>query len=343
MVGESSLPVLHDLNREDGLDALGLNLDELGDISVLPFRVRDGDDASCLNLNRAQQPSLLGVDVSERNGEESRLVSRGAFRFVKSIDDSKGSRAWKLLEWAESDSAIPAIGDQATVFWALGLKVGDTLEYRDEAGDNFNLKIVAMTANTLLQGKLLIDERAFVDKFPNLSGYRMFLVDVPDEQHIERASRVLSRGLQDWGMEISTAEQRMAIYDEVENTYMSIFQALGSLGLILGSIGLGVVVLRNMMERRGELALLQAVGFGRPTVRWFVLAEHWMLLLIGVGCGVAAAAVAVVPALNQPWQQVPYTRVALTLMAVVASGALWAYLATVAARSGKMVEGLRSE
>ena len=67
LVGESSLPVLHDLNREDGLDALGLNLDELGDISVLPFRVRDGDDASCLNLNRARCTPGTSVSHHERS------------------------------------------------------------------------------------------------------------------------------------------------------------------------------------------------------------------------------------------------------------------------------------
>ena len=33
----------------------------------------------------------------------------------------------------------------------------------------------------------------------------------------------------------------------------------GGLGLLLGSVGLGVVVLRNVLERRGELALLLAV------------------------------------------------------------------------------------
>jgi ABC-type antimicrobial peptide transport system permease subunit len=33
--------------------------------------------------------------------------------------------------------------------------------------------------------------------------------------------------------------------------------------LLLGSAGLGVVVLRNVLERRGELGLLSAVGFRR--------------------------------------------------------------------------------
>ena len=86
----------------------------------------------------------------------------------------------------------------------------------------------------------------------------------------------------------------------VQNTYLSIFQVLGGLGLILGSAGLGVVLLRNVLERRGELACLQAVGFGRPALVRLVLWEHWVLLGMGLAGGVAAAIVAVLPALRSP-------------------------------------------
>ena len=35
---------------------------------------------------------------------------------------------------------------------------------------------------------------------------------------------------------------------------------LGGLGLLLGSVGLGMLLLRNTLERRGELALAAALG-----------------------------------------------------------------------------------
>ena len=37
-------------------------------------------------------------------------------------------------------------------------------------------------------------------------------------------------------------------------------QALGRLGLLLGAVGLAIVLLRGVWERRGELALLRALG-----------------------------------------------------------------------------------
>jgi len=53
----------------------------------------------------------------------------------------------------------------------------------------------------------------------------------------------------------------------VQNTYLNTFQVLGALGLLLGSAGLGVVVLRNVLERRAELAAMLATadsGDGKP-------------------------------------------------------------------------------
>jgi ABC-type antimicrobial peptide transport system permease subunit len=229
------------------------------------------------------------------------------------------------------------------VYWALGRNVGDTIDYVDEHGRGFKLKIVGMTANTILQGSLLIDEHAFTQHFPNASGYQMFLIDSTEDAGASQISQTLSHGLRDWGLEVTSASRRLALYNEVENTYLSIFQALGGLGLILGSVGLGIVVLRNVLERRSELAVLRAVGFRRSAVHKQVVTEHWLLLGLGVACGVVSAAVAVLPALQTSGRTMPYGQLLLTLAAVTASGALWTYLAAKAALHGNILRALRKE
>src|SRR4029434_7572296 len=109
----------------------------------------------------------------------------------------------------------------------------------------------------------------------------MFLIDVPSNMPLTNVSAALSRGLQDVGLEVTPATQRLAAFNAVQNTYLNTFQILGGLGLLLGSGGLGVVVLRNVFERRGELALMQAVGFPQPKLRRLVLTEHIWLLSVG--------------------------------------------------------------
>jgi ABC-type antimicrobial peptide transport system permease subunit len=110
---------------------------------------------------------------------------------------------------------------------------------------------------------------------------------------------------------------------------------LGGLGLVLGSVGLGLVVLRNMLERRGELAMLRAVGFGRGQLKRMVFYEHWGLMLAGLVCGVISALVAVIPAFQSPGGQVPYISLAVTITGIAISGAAWVWIAgTLALRAG---------
>jgi len=149
--------------------------------------------------------------------------------------------------------------------------------------------------------------------------------------------------LQDVGLELTSAVQRLDAFNAVENTYLGTFQILGGLGLLLGSAGLGVVVLRNVLERRGELAVLLAMGFRRPLLQRLVLTEHGALLGLGLGIGLVAAAVAVLPALLSPERHLPYVSLALTLGAVLLNGALWTWVAIRYALRGNLLGALRNE
>src|SRR5690606_41386733 len=89
--------------------------------------------------------------------------------------------------------------------------------------------------------------------------------------------------------------ERLADFLAVQNTYLSTFQTLGGLGLLLGTLGLGTVMLRNVLERRGELALLRAVGFRRGQVTSMVLVENAFLLLWGLSAGAISPLMAMSP------------------------------------------------
>ena len=315
------------------------------DISAVAFRVRDGDEASCLNLNHARTPRLLGVNPEE-------LRKRGAFTFAEVMKGLPKEKGWGLLKGEGSNEAngghrpplpeIPAIGDENSILWAMGKKIGDTVDYTDAQGRPFKVRLVGALANSVLQGSLIIDENEFVKRFPDESGYRMFLFDAPSDQ-VNEISGLMTRALRDVGLELTPAARRLNEFNAVQNTYLSTFQILGGLGLLLGSAGLGVVVLRNVQERRGELALLLAVGFRRRSLEWLVLSEHGLLLGAGLAVGVLAAAVAVLPALLSPGSQIPYASLGLTLAAVLANGLIWTWAATRLALRGRLVDALWNE
>jgi putative ABC transport system permease protein len=328
LIGETALPVLHDLNTEDGRDFFGLNAQDLEGVSFVPLRVRDGDDASCLNLNRAQQPQLLGVNPQL-------LQSRRAFTFTK-------NSVWTILQERLPDGAVTAIGDANSIRWALGKKIGDTLDYVDERGNLFKVRIVGAVANSILQGSLIIDERAFIERFPGEAGYRMFLIDAPSNS-IAEVSATLSRALQDVGLELTPAPRRLAAFNAVQNTYLNTFQVLGGLGLLIGTAGLGVVVLRNVLERRSELGLLQALGYERGLLHRLVLSEHIGLLALGLLIGIVAALCAIIPFLFLGRSGLSFNSLGLTLAAVVVAGVVCATVATWSALRGNLLAALRNE
>jgi hypothetical protein len=328
LFGQSSIGILHDLSSKEGRRSMSLDDSSLEDMQVVQLRVRDGDDASCFNLNRAQSPQLLGVQPDQ-------LKERGSFTFTD-------KEAWNLLNRDLGQDIVPAVGDYATVIWALGKSVGDQLQYSDDKGNSFKLQIVGLLKNSILQGSLIIPQDEFIRRFPSEEGYRMLLIDCP-QQKIDAVTDKLSFGLKDFGLDLIPAEQRLAEFSAVENTYLSIFQLLGGLGLILGSVGLGLVVLRNVLDRRGELAMLRAVGFDKIALRKMIFHEHSGLMLGGLACGVVAALVAVGPTLKSPGTQAASFSLILTIAAIGISGMLWIWIAANFVLSGKMLDALRSE
>jgi len=345
LMGESTIPVVHDLNSQSGRDFFALSVADLNGVKVVPFRVREGDEASCLNLNAAQKPKLLGVKPE---------LLEGRFGFQKGAGWSglKADGGWKMEDGKvgpkgianspATSEEIPAIGDANSIQWAMHKNVGDTIDYMDERGQPFKVRIVGAVANSILQGQLIIDETEFVKRFPGESGYGMFLIDAPTNR-VTEVSATLSRALQDAGLELTPAPQRLEQFNAVQNTYLGTFQVLGGLGLLLGSVGLGIVVLRNVLERRGELAVLMAVGFHKSRLQGLLLIENGALLALGLGIGVIAAAVAVLPAVLAPSGQLPVGSLTLTLAAVFVNGALWTWVATRFAVRGDLLKALRNE
>jgi putative ABC transport system permease protein len=334
LYGESTMPVYSDLNREDGREDYTLDPTELEGARIVQMRLRDGDEASCLNLNRAQAPRLLGVSPEE-------LRQRKSFQFGSLSDKSLSGDPWRVLEARQPDGAIPAVGDTNTVVWSIGKGLGDVVPCVDERGITRKLRIVGILGNSVLQGGLVVNEADFVQMFPSLSGYQVFLVDAP-KAAAGRVQKELLRGLEDQGIDLMLSSERLAAFSSVEETYLSIFAALGGLGLLLGSAGLGVIVLRNVLERRSELALLRAVGFRRNALYRLIFSEHSLLLLLGLLVGVIAALAAVVPTVTSVGIA-PVLSVGSTLIVVLLSGLVWTLLATVAALRGPLLSALRNE
>jgi hypothetical protein len=328
------VPLVHDPNARDGRELLGVP--EGGTLSIDPLRVLPGEDASCLNLYEPTNPRILGVS--------RRVIDSGRFAFQESLAATDGDRAnpWRLLLPEVNDGVVPVAADANSMTYVLHKKLGDDIVIT-RGGQQIRLRLVAALRDSVFQSELLMSDANFVRLFPEEQGYRLLLVDAPAGQ-ADRVAQDIERTAGDLGADAIPTAQRLAEFHAVENTYLSTYQALGGLGLLVGTIGLAAVLLRNVLERRREIALLRAVGYARSDLFRMVAAENAVLLGCGLLVGAVSAFIAIAPAAVERGVRLPVGLggVAL-LLAVVGAGLLSSVLATRAAWRESLLGALRSE
>jgi putative ABC transport system permease protein len=340
LLAGSELPLLYNPNDAAGREALQLQAPELANVRFTRFRVRQGEDASCLNLYRPSNPTIVAAEAG--------FIESNRFTFSSTLAASEAERAnpWLLLRRTFDDGAVPVVADATSMEYVLHVGVGDTFSIDTGAAQPLAVRFVAALSDSILQGELVMAEESFVRLFPQQQGYKMFLVEAPSVHSVDDANRlagIVERELQPLGVDATVTSERLAAFHRVENTYLSTFQALGGLGLLLGTIGLATVMFRNVLERRRELALLRAVGYDARAVSLTILAEAAFLLGVGVIAGAGCAAIAIAPAWLGRGGTVPGLGLALLLVAVVVAGLLSSLVATRAALSGHVMDALRAE
>jgi ABC-type lipoprotein release transport system permease subunit len=346
LMAQSLLPLVHDPNTRDGREALNLATDDvaspLSGVTFARFRVRPGDDASCLNLYQPRNPKIIAptADFADSN--------RFLFQNSLASTSEEKENPWLLLDREFADNAVPVIGDANSMTYVLHLKLGDDLVLQQ--GDRpVRLRLVGALADSIFQSELVMAEKQFLRLFPEQEGYRFFLIDTPlsplspSPGESTAISAALEDRLADFGFDVQPTGERLANFHRVENTYLSTFQMLGGLGLLLGTLGMAAVLLRNVLERRRELALLRAVGYNSSHLTLMVVAENALLLFCGLVTGTVCALLAIAPVFVSRHAQPPSFSLGLLLLAVLISGLTASIVATWATLRSPLLPALRAE
>lgn len=345
LVAESTAPILDSLQTSEGRIKLDISPEAdsadarlLNEMQAYSFRVRPGENASCLNLYQTTLPTILGVP--------DELLERGGFRFV----DQRKADYWKLLTTPRDDGRIPVLGDMNTLMFSLHKSPGASIPVPDSVSE---LAVSGMLDGSVLQGVLLMSDSNFRQLFPKQTGFRYFLIGANEErvatsghftdEEVGRLTTLLEGSLTPYGFDAERVSDRIAAFLIVQNTYLSTFQSLGGLGLLLGTLGLATVMLRNVVERRSELALLRAVGFQSSSLSVMVLAENAMLLVWGLASGTVCALLAMLPHLMSTGADTPWTNGGLLLTTVFIVGMVSSLFAVREASKTKIVSALRGE
>ncbi len=289
---------------------LGLSSEQqeiLAACEIARLRSSGGDDAACTNLYASLRPTVIGVGPG--------FVARGGFRFLAHLPlPAAETNPWLLLE-PSAGEPVPAVLDQATAQWGLKLGgLGSEFTLPDASGRPVRFQIVGLLEPGILQGFVIVGEPSFERIFPDRSGYAMALVDasaVPTTSRRDVAGAVTAAWA-DAGVAITPATRRLAGLQAVQNIFLAGFQALGSLGLLLGTAGVAAVQLQGMLERLASLAVLRAVGFTLGRVRALLALETVLMVAIGLAVGTAAALLAVAAPLVRGEAALPLQWIVIT-------------------------------
>jgi len=276
-----SLP--YNLASAEGRELLAVGGDSWKRLEIQAFLTSAGEDVSCRNLYRPGNPRIIAP-----SGGPGGL---SGFDFVASLEPD---RPWSVLGRELPDGAIPAVLDVESARWIIKKGLGDDLDVVDEKGERRTLRVTGLLRKGIFQGEVIVGERAFRGLFPLRSGYGLFLI-AGDEEDLRAAATSMQGDLGDFGALVESVRERMGSFARIANTYISAFEAMGILGLGLGSLGLLAILARAVAERRGELALLGAIGFRRKRIACVLVAEHALVAAAGLVIGAAGAMLAVAP------------------------------------------------
>lgn len=317
LYAESSLPVhrpLTDLLDPENPD----NSDHPADLRIAALRLRPGDHAGCLNLNRPQAPRILSLPADGPNP-------------LAGLTDHPDDLLQQLRR-PQPDGSVPALADKPSADWALHVKPGQT--FRPVPGGP-TFRLIATVPSSVFQGSVLIAEERFVELFPDVEGRRVFLIEAPPGRAEDLAAD-LSRAGADAGLGVTTLADRLARFATVQNTYLDIFSVLGLLAVWVGLGGFAIMAFRNAAETRDDLAALWAIGFSRTKLRRILLGENARLV-------VAAACFALAPVALMT-RDLNGLTVAITLgIGIAVVGAILAALAAWRTTAGNLLETLRNE
>jgi len=174
--------------------------------------------------------------------------------------------------------------------------------------------------------------------FPDISGNRILLI----EQANQAIGAEIGRSLAPMGPDIETGASRLNRFGAIQNSYLMVFLSLGGIGLLIGTLGLSIILRRNLLERSSELAWLRSAGFSRRRITFMLTVEHLILFGCALLTGVTAATAAAIPALLSPSGNPPWIEIVLLLCILWIFAVIFITSAAYSATKGDIITNLRN-
>ncbi len=320
------------------LAALMSNDRDLSDLDFTSFSGYSGNELEGVSVLRNENGSVIKNPIVFT---DSFLLPLGLQVWIPMNTSEYGLPVYQAFTIAGKLDSQRAGGFPLSSFNLLG---GGDFNFLDALGKLYLSEYWANQTSFLAKA----DGETSLSRAPNQ--YDQFLIkttydmDEPKIQSIAQAIENFTntndegyRGLAQDNFYVSSAT---VLYSKVEqslemiNRVVSFLQIYVTFGLVIGAVGMTVISVRNVSERKREIGMMRAIGFPRTQVMLSVLLELVVLGIIGLAIGVANGLIISVGFANMqgatlviPWNDLAVYLGFITLIAI-AAGALPGWFAS---------------
>lgn len=166
-------------------------------------------------------------------------------------------------------------------------RIGDEVLAQDPVtGERQRFRVVGLLAHDTVQAGAFVSAPSARALMGSLAVQSRFYVRVAPGTDPQRVADRLEATFVDRGVDARTFR---SVVDRSIATQLGFFRLMGGyllLGLVIGTAGIGVVMVRAVRERRRQIGMLRAMGFSRDTVRRAFAVEAAFIALQGTVMGI---------------------------------------------------------
>ncbi len=146
-----------------------------------------------------------------------------------------------------------------------------------------NVTVIGFMKQSNLNG-VFISASSFNDTY-HPTGYSLFLVTFAPGMDVDHQAALFKQEFVAFGVQTIAIKTLAKQITGTIDSFMTLFQAFLSMGLVIGVSGLGIITIRSIHERRLEIGMMRAMGYTRRMVMMNFAIESAFISALGIAIG----------------------------------------------------------
>jgi putative ABC transport system permease protein len=163
------------------------------------------------------------------------------------------------------------------------MAIGQQISMVSSDGSIKNATVIGFMKQSNLNG-VFMSTASFNDTYHPV-GVSMFLVSFAPGLDVDHQAALFKQEFVAFGVQTVAIKTLAKQITSTIDSFMTLFQAFLSMGLVIGVSGLGIITIRSIHERRLEIGMMRAMGYTRRMVMMNFAIESAFISALGIAIG----------------------------------------------------------